>query len=455
MLALAPPATTRASRSLAPLPVALLLLFAIILPNPTGYVGGGGDDWFYVEAARCVARQGWCVPETHWAARWPLVAPMGASFALFGDSLLTSMIVPFVYAVVAVAAFVQLLELTSGRTAALVGGLVFVATATFAKGLLHPNIEIVELAWVLVAALAAYRAVAGGNAALALAAGCAFGLAIAARMTSLAWLPILAAALWLVPRGRRWIAIPFLAGLPMVAAGDMLINWTISGDALLGPHLSAAHASIPSSELPWIRGVLNLFANPQVAPTLLAALALLLLQRRTLGWRCADVVLAVAASLYAGALIYGLAIDPKPRMFLPVAAIAAALVGRLAVRAWESGERPIVGVLIGTTIAVGIVASGARYNFSRPGPLAAIWAAEYPGEVMIEDATRRFLTFTPEVRLLPVAPNERNFVIVLQAGPCREARGSIGSGWSYVRSRDFGRPNDPLNLCLFRRPRAV
>ena len=81
----------RADRS-APLPnpafVAVALLFALVLPNPVGYVGGGGDDWYYVQAARCVAAHGWCVPDTHWAARWPLVAPMGLALRLFGDGVL-------------------------------------------------------------------------------------------------------------------------------------------------------------------------------------------------------------------------------------------------------------------------------------------------------------------------------------------------------------------------------
>lgn len=480
MTALASPAAHTADRGLQPLPVALLLLFAIILPIPVGYVGGGGDDWFYVEAARCVAAHGWCVPETHWAARWPLVAPMGGVFALFGDSWLASTIVPLAYTVIALAAFVKLLELTSGRTAALVGGIAFVGTASIAKGLLQPNIETVELAWLLVAALAAQRALARDQGMAAFAAGTAFGLAIASRMTSLAWLPLLTAAWWLLPPDRRRHVGLFLLGLLFIAVGDMLINLAVAGDALLGPHLSAAHTRIASSELPahvdrsrsplfnpqfiggwaptmglhapwWIQGALNLFANPQIAPTLFAALALLFLRRRELGWRNADLLLVLAGACYAGALIYALAIDPKARMFLPVAAIAAAIIGRLGVRAWAEGERPIVAGLLAVIIVIGIGASKDRYDMGRAGPLAAAWAAEYPGDVMVEDATRRFLTFTPAVRLLPVAPADRGHVIVLQAGACREAHRTIGPDWLPVQSRGFGLPGDPLNLCLFRR----
>lgn len=63
--------------AIAPWQPAVIVLLLLIALNPIGYIGGGGDDWHYVEAARCVARDDACGYETHWATRWPLVLPLG------------------------------------------------------------------------------------------------------------------------------------------------------------------------------------------------------------------------------------------------------------------------------------------------------------------------------------------------------------------------------------------
>lgn len=462
-----------------PLLVAAALLLALVLPNPAGYVGGGGDDWYYVQAARCIADQGWCVPETHWAARWPLVAPMGAVFATFGYGLVQSMVVPFAYSLLALACFVRLVEAAWGRTTALVAGVAFVATASFAKGLLQPNVETVELGWLTATALAGFWAIRTDRRHWAFVAGLCFGLAVAARMTSLAWLPVLALAALLLPR-RQWPLIAFaLVGCALPLGLDMLVNGLMAGDPLLSQHLSAAHTRIASSELPpgidltrspilnpqfiggwapamgieahWtVKGVLNLLANPQMGPVLLAALALLVIRRRGLTLRAPEVLIAGAAMLYAGALIYGLAIDPKARMFLPVAAIAAALIGRFAVAAWADGERLLVGGLMGVLVLVGTIETAKRFDMGKAGPLAARWAAEAPGAYAIEDASRRFLTFTSGVRALPVWPaTERPRLLVLVAGTCSES--PAAKGHTLMRAADFGREGDPLELCDFSR----
>lgn len=458
--------------------VAVALLLALVLPNPAGYVGAAGDDYYYVQAARCVATHGWCIPETHWGARWPLVAPMGGVFALFGDGLWQSMLVPFAYSIMAVLFFVRLLDRSWGRATALVGGIAFVATASFAKGLLQPNVETIEVAWLIAAAWAGQNAISPTARPMrwALVAGLFLGLAVQARMTSLAWLPIFGIGLAVVPRRYRALAIPALAGVAIPIGADMLVNWHLAGNALLNQHLSIIHTSIVSSELPsWVdrsrpplfnpqfidgwapamgihthwtvQGALNLLLNPQMGPVLIVALLLLLVARKRLSWRAPEVLLAATALLYAGALIYALAIDPKARMFLPVAAIAAALVGRLGILLWQGrGPRILVATAISAIAIIGAIETGKRFDMTIAGPLAGQWARENPGQVAVEFDTAHTLTFDATVRSLPVWPREaRSRLIMLVADQCG-ARANM----TLLRTHDFGRKGDPLNLCEFR-----
>lgn len=467
-----------------PVAVAVALLFVLVLPNPSGYVGGGGDDWYYVEAARCAAANGWCLPETHWATRWPLIAPMAASFALFGDGWWQAALVPFAYALAAVVLFVRLVERVWGSRPAMIAGIALVATAAIAKGLLQPNVEIVELAFVLAAAHVARSAWRRADARLWMIAGILIGIAAQTRMTSLVWLPVGALGLLLVPVARRRLALPLLGGVAMPLALEATIYALWAGKPFLSQQLSTAHTRIASSELPatvdltrspllnpdfiggwrpamdinlhWtVDGIVNLLANPQIGPVVLAALVLIWLRHKALDWRDPVAILAGAAVLYTGALIYGLAIDPKARMFLPVAAIGAAIVGRLAVDLWDAPDRGIAAALVVTLVAIGAIEIDKRFDMGRAGPLAARWAAEHPGQVAVEDATRRFLTFAPGVRMLPVAPQPLDRQIILIAGLCPEAAPvkPRPEAWAEVRSASFGRPGDPLTLCEFRRQR--
>ena len=68
----------------------LLIAVAALLIAPIGYVGGGADDSHYLEAARCWSAAGFpCLPENHWASRWPSVAPIAVATGLLGESRLT------------------------------------------------------------------------------------------------------------------------------------------------------------------------------------------------------------------------------------------------------------------------------------------------------------------------------------------------------------------------------
>ncbi len=460
---------------------AVALLLALVLPNPVGYVGGGGDEYYYVQAARCAAAHGWCLPDTHWATRWPLIAPMGLVFATLGDGWWQSTIVPIAYSLLAVFLFCRLVERVAGQRAAMLAGIAFVATGAFANGVLLPNIDTVEVALVLAAANFLEQAVRRPAAGRAVLAGLLLGVAVQARMTSLVWLPVLLAFALAVPAMRR-PALATLGGILVPIGLEAAIYGVWAGRPFLSQQLSAAHTRVPSTELPksvdlsqsplfnpafiggwrpkmdihvhWaIDGVLNLFVHPQIGPVIGTALALLLLRRTFLHSRDPSVIAAGLALLYCGALIYALAIDPHPRMFLPVAALAAFIVGRLGVDTWDQGDRFVVAALMALVVAFGATETEKRFHLGVAGPLAHRWASENAGDVAVEDNTSRFLTFDSLVRTLPVAPSKASHLLILITGQCWQNREVAirPMDWTLTRSRDFGRPNDPLNLCDFRR----
>ncbi len=475
------PQTRRQRLIASPALVAAVLLLILVLPNPVGYVGGGGDEFYYVQAARCAAVHGWCLPDTHWATRWPLIAPMGLAFALFGDGWWQSTIVPLGYSLLTVFLFCRLAERLGGRRAAMLGGIAFVGTGAFANGLLLPNIDTVELALVLSAANVAELAVRRRSPRWAAVAGVLLSVALQARMTSVVWLPV-AAMFLLAFRDLRRLAPAALGGFFVPTCLEATLYGLWAGRPFLSQQLSAAHTRIQSTELPpsvdlsqsplfnpqfiggwrpkmgihvhWtIDGALNLLAHPQIGPLIVVAVVMLLLRRKSLHWRDPSVVAAGLAVLYCGALIYALAIDPHPRMFLPVAALAALIVGRLGVEAWDGGERVVVGALIGLVMAFGATETEKRFHLGVAGPLAHRWASQHPGDVEVEGNTWRFLTFDPLIRSLPVAPSNAGHLLVLISAGCwdSDAVALDRPDWMLTRSRDYGRPNDPLNLCEFRR----
>ena len=68
-------------------PFALTLAAAwIIWLNPVGFVGGGADDSNNMKAVRCwVAAGEPCLAHTHWATRWPIIAPVAFATGLLGQ----------------------------------------------------------------------------------------------------------------------------------------------------------------------------------------------------------------------------------------------------------------------------------------------------------------------------------------------------------------------------------
>lgn len=479
--------------------IALLLLFAAL--RPLGYHGGGWDDWHYLEAARCAARDGLCVPTSHWWTRWPLVAPMGASLRLLGESREILWIVPAAYALAATLLFSIVVQQQFGRKAALVAALALVSAPIFNERILNPNVDIPELTWVLAAVAAVQRALVARHIGWAAVAGLLLAIAVISRPTSVTLVPIALASLAISPAGRR-LVIPFAAAFALALAAEAGGYWLWTGDPLLGWRLALSHTTIPSSELStavdlgqsplfniayidgwapasgielhWtIDALLNLLVHPSVGPVLLLALLLLIVGQRFPRRRDRRIafVLLGAAALHFGALVYALAIDPKPRMFLFETAIAAALIG---VCGTAVSRRGFTILLPGALALLAAISIAARHDAPAIGqlePVAASWVQQQPGTVVTNEFTRRMLTLVPTVNKLDTETQrgDAGALILVAANACpavahaqtpgrwRLSRQFVGAradsaavAWLRANNLLFGVREAPA-LCLFTR----
>lgn len=476
------------------LPVALPVAIAVVLLlmlNPLGYTGGGRDDWHYLEAARCIAAKGWCVPSDHWSARWPLVLPMGGVLALVGESRWSVSLVPIAYGTAALFLLVSLVERHVGRTQALLAGLLCAALPSFGTAFTRPNVDLPELAWLLggVALL--------GNAAdsrRVAAAGAVFALAIETRPTAVVPALVVAVVILIATRSLSRTLL-FVGGIGAGLAASLACHRLLSNDWLIAWRLAAGHIRLPSSELPsaialsanpllnpqvigawapaagidahWtVRGLVNLLFHPAmgltlVAPALLFAAAGPAVRRSRQGRICLA-LFAAGAAIFAG-LTYVLAIDPKPRMFLSLAAMAITATAILAVRLWPHMK------LLPALCVAGPLLIGVAYRINVPDTrdldAAAIRLAD--PSLAVEDWTGQILTLSPAVRHLPRYTGAENRILAIGLGRCGATLSPLGSGhWSSERAiainerapipvlawagAIFG-PREILMLCVLRR----
>lgn len=462
--------------------VVLAAMLAALAVNHAGYRGGGADDWHYLEAARCAAAQhGLCVPASHWWTRFPLVAPMALVLGLGGESRLTVGLVPLLYAALALVLFTLLVERRFGRAEAIVAGVLMATLPAVALVLLQPNVDTAELAFTLGALLMFQSAARSGRAGAALAGGALLGLAILTRPSALAWLPIMGLVAAATPTLRRF-ALPAALGIAAALAAEAIAYWLWLGDPLHSWTLSLGHTQIPSAELPpgfhstrgplfnpdyiaawrpamgirvhWtIDPLLNLLASPAIGTLLIATLLLLALRRpsprnaegRTLLW------LLGAAILYFGAITYAFAIDPKPRMFLPAAAVAAAILAVQAVRMWRDGSRALPGVIAAATIGMSFAYLATVPDLRGLEPAARSWVRVYGPALAVDDPGRRFLTLVPGVPGLAVDPPGATRFMIVALGPCGEVE-RFRAGWRVERvSTVETAGGEQASLCLFRK----
>ena len=376
----------------------LMLLLAVGTLDPIGY-SGFGDEPLYLQAARCIAAHGYCLPDTHWAARFPLVAPVGWSLRMLGEGYGAVMVAPLLYAAAAILLLIANMRYRFGARAAGIAGATLILTPAFASRASIMSIDVVELAWSLAAVLAWQVAAERRRARLALLAGALLGVAVISRQTALAFAAVLAAGTPLLTRSSRPLAIAAAAGFAGLLAAEALFQLAAGGDALLGWRLSLGHTRIPSTELSaavdlresplfnpafiggWRRhagielhwtvdGALNLLASGESGLTLVCAVLLGWVAWSSLsdGERSCIRRLCVAAVMHFALLTYALAVNPTPRTFLIEAAIAAAILGVAMSRRWRDGSRALIATAALLLVARGSPDAARGAGYADGGP---------------------------------------------------------------------------------------
>lgn len=461
-------------------PAATALLFALVLwlANPVGYIGGGGDEYQYLIAARCTAEHGFCLPVDHWWRRWPIVAPSALVIRLLGEGYVPIALVPLAYALASVALLATVVTRQFGRVAGTLAAAVFAATPLVAELALEMGIDVPEFLFALAAVALIQRGYERSGIRWAALAGLAAGLAIQARPTGLALLPIFI-GLFVLTNRHRWI-LPFMVTAAVPNLIEAVVYVAAAGDPLLGWKLSLAHNRIPSSELlptvdpthsplfnpeyigGWRRplgievhwlvdGLLNYLLNPAVAITLVAGLLLLALEWRRAMRRDSALLCAVAIGvLWFGALTYGFAIDPKPRMFLPTLAVAATLFGVIAPQRWEQ-SKALIGGLFALILMQAAIAGYQRSDLRTLVAAAPTTIRDAGPGLFADPITARYLALVPAARALPLFANradQRKLLLIGQTSCTAAAQAMNYRGWRPVRATTTPPGKPPAVMCV-------
>lgn len=463
---------------------ALAAVFALscVLINPTGYVGAGADDEHYLAAARCWVEQGMpCLPPNHWWTRWPAIAPVALFSALLGESRLTISIGPFLYWMWSLVAVAWLGTLWFNWRAGAVAAAILAAIPAFAVTAFDPTCDGPELAFQLAALLAATIAYRRQSALIATAAGLAAGLALQARDTSVVFVTV-SGLVWLLlePR-RRKILLWAVTGLLAAIFAEIAFYGFATGDPLLRYRLALGHVAVPTHALPdgfdtsqsplfnpdyikaWKReGGITLFWPIDPWLNLLTAAGF-----RSLSWMLvfcfvlfrkqlaivegrATARILLAAGLWAFLLVYALAVDPRPRMFLPLAAVSTIACGGIMAAVWRSGIRLPVALLTFLHLALGLHALDRQPSSDRAEARARQWLAANPNRIEITKGARSYLTLVPGIRALPTDKSGKDLVILNTVTPCEQLAQGPSGGPRYGRVVDSVRePNVGVSyLCL-------
>jgi len=410
----------------------LLIAAAVIAINPVGYLGGGADDYQYLQAARCWVAHGPCLPVSPWSGRWPVIAPVAIVLGTLGESRATAAIAPLLWWIGAIAALGILGERLFGRRAGILAASLLTLVPTFSNVALSIGADVPELTLQLAVVIAGLAAVSRQSRGWAFAAGLLAGTAFETRETSAAFLAASALICLLADRRRALVLVWALAAFAAIIAADLAVYAAATGNPFYFHEVSLHHARLPTSELdpnvdrsrspilnpafiagwkqemgirlfwpldPW----LNFLASPRIGPILIAAIAAALLWRNELPTeqrrRC--FLLALGAITSAAVLFYALAVDPQPRIFLGLAAAAALLLGALVSAAWATGSR-VTAILLVCALASFELLTHATAPARLEGErIARGWIAANASKIEIDGAAADVLTLVKEARALP------------------------------------------------------
>jgi hypothetical protein len=457
----------------------LLLAALVVAVNPIGYMGGGADDFHYLQAARCWVEHGPCLPTSPWSGRWPVIAPVAVVLGSLGESRATAAIAPALWWIGAVVALGILGERLFGRRAGLVGACLLALVPIFSNVALSLGADVPELTLQLAAVIAGLTAVSRQSRGWAIAAGVLAATAFETRETSAAFLAASALVCVLADRRRARVLAWALAAFAVIIAADLAVYAAVTGNPFYFHEVSLHHARLPTSELdprvdrsrspilnpafiagwrqemgirlfwpldPWI----NFLASPRLGPILMGAIAAALLWRNKLpvpqGRRC--FLLALGAVTSAAMLVYVLAVDPQPRIFLGLAAAAALVLGALVSAAWANGSRVVAGLLLGGLAAFELLTHANAPSRLEGERIARGWIAAHRGQIEIDGGAADMLALVKEAASLPPRGSGRPLLVALTDSNCA----SLVSGGSKARLVG-AEPNTALGrggLCLFR-----
>ena len=418
---------------------AALLALAILLINPVGFLGGGGDDGRYLDAARCWVANGTpCLPQVHWSTRWPLVASLAAATGLLGESRTSVSLGAAPWWALSLGLTGFLASRWFGRAAGVLALLLLALTPVFAASALQPSADTAELAFQLAALAAATLAYQRQSRGWAIAAGVLASIALQTRETSALFIGVCALAWLLLPPRRRNVLLWAIAGIVAGTFAEMLAYAAATGDPLYRFRLALNHVAIPSAALPanfdtrqsplfnpayiaaWEReaGIrlhwtldpwLNLLASWRINVLLIATAAGAALFGKYLppAARRTSWALIVGSVIVALLLVYGLAVDPKPRMFLPLASACAMVLGACIAAALKTDSRPVALMLLGAMAALQLPAIVSYPSIHGVETAARTWIAANPRAIETDEESRALLTLLPEVRALPLTPAGR------------------------------------------------
>ena len=429
----------------------------VVVINPVGYFGGRSDDWHYLEAAHCWAMSGkFCLPVNHWETRWPAFAPIAMATSWFGETRVVVGLAALPAWVSAIVLIGWLGRLWVDRVTGLVAAAVLTATPVFAQAALQPGVDTVELAMQLAALLTATIAYQGQRRGLAFFAGMLAALAVQARDTSFLFCMASAVAWLALDRDRRKILLWAIPGVGMPLLVEFAAYWASTGDALFRYHLALGHGTIPSEELPrqfdtsqnplfnrayianWRREMgivwwwpidpwLNLLASPRIGFTFIGAMLLgggcwgLLAKpvRRLFAFAIALVVMAAVL------LVYGLGIDPKPRMFMLAASVASLFIGATISASIRLRRGAVPLVMLGLILALGVFTLTRLNSTSIFEEQAKRWMREHPGNLSLDPSVLSTIALAPGVRTLPSAAGRRDYRISGGNARCETYAGRV------------------------------
>jgi len=471
----------------------LALAFLLILSiNPSGFIGGGQDDWHYLQAARCLREHGLCLPHDHWEARWPVTAPIALVTAVLGESRVAVSIAPGIASLVAIFLMALIGNRLFGRPVGWLSALLLLITPAFSMQLTQPSVESTELVFIFAGFLCVLHWQEKQRPVFAVLAGLLFAMAVQVRETAI-FAGLFAGFLWV--RGPK----PRLSDLAAAAAGfavPFLVEFAwfaaSTGDPLYRRKLSMAHTQLWSSELlgpidrqhwpffntaniahwrmepglhvHWaIDGLLNLFINALAGLSLPIVALALIFGRRKLGplWSRRTLAILLIAVAYMACLIYVLAIDPKPRMMLVPLSLTNMALALVTLRLREIGYPLLAGALWLASAIVGLSLQFAHQRTYYIEAASRRWIQQIPGQVEIEFTTRKYLALVPSAQRLPGISADQQFLLFASSVPCTEwvQKSGLGTGTLSViatqKNTAIQLPSIGGELCLLRYNRRV